>query len=242
VVQVVGKVPVVDGRLDEWAGARWVTIDERVAQIGDWGHKKVATRAAVRVAGGQLYAAFETDEAKTLNNAGTSLQNLFKTGACLDLMIGANGDADPRRDRPVAGDERLLVTRVKGTTVAVLYRQVALGGGGGGAGAEYTSPVKSVKFDAVVDVSGQVELAEGEGKDAAGKVTMGAYELSVPLEVLGLKAEVGKTIRGDIGVLRGNGFETLQRAYWSNKGSGLVSDLPSEAELTPRVWGEWRFE
>jgi hypothetical protein len=60
--------------------------------------------------------------------------------------------------------------------------------------------------------------------------------------VLGLKPRHGQTLRGDLGVLRGNGYETLQRAYWSNKASGLVSDLPSEAELTPRLWGTWRME
>jgi hypothetical protein len=232
--------PAVDGDLKDWEGAQWAAIDERVTQVGDWGHKKVATRAAVRIAGGRLYAAFQTDEAKVLNNRGDSLQNLFKTGACLDLMIGADPSADASRDRPVEGDERLLVTRVKGKTVAVLYRQVAPGAKG--SPAEYTSPVKTVKFDSVIDVSGQVELAEGELIDPKEKVTAGVYELSVPLDVLGLKPRHGQTLRGDLGVLRGNGYETLQRAYWSNKASGLVSDLPSEAELTPRLWGTWRIE
>jgi hypothetical protein len=50
------------------------------------------------------------------------------------------------------------------------------------------------------------------------------------------------TIRGDVGVLRGNGFQTLQRVYWSNKATGLVSDAPTEADLTPQFWGEMRFE
>jgi hypothetical protein len=240
-VALTETAPTVDGDLKDWDGAAWVTIDERVTQVGDWGHKKVATRAAVRVAGGRLYAAFQTDEAKGLVNRGDSPQNLFKTGACLDLMIGSDPAADPGRDRPAAGDERLLVTRVKGRTVAMLYRQVAPGGvkPSGGAPAEYTSPVKSVRFDDVVDVSGQVELAEGERADPKEKVTGGTYELSVPLEVLGLRPKRGQVLRGDVGVLRGNGYETLQRAYWSNKAGGLVSDLPSEAELTPRLWGTW---
>jgi hypothetical protein len=71
---------------------------------------------------------------------------------------------------------------------------------------------------------------------------LGAYEFSVPLKTLGLKGADGEMLRGDVGVLRGNGFETLHRAYWSNKASGLVSDLPSEAELTPRLWGVWKLE
>jgi hypothetical protein len=238
-VAIAENAPVVDGNLDDWAAAHWVTIDQRVTQIGDWGHRTVPTEAALCIANGRLYAAFKTDEAKMLSNSGESLQNLFKTGACLDLMIGTVG-ADPARERPVAGDQRLLVTRVKGKTVAVLYRQVAPNAGG--RAAEYTSPIKTVKFDSVSDISVQVTLAEGETKDAKGNVTAGVYELSLPLEVLGLSPGKGQTLRGDIGLLRGNGFETLQRSYWSNKASGLVSDLPSEAELTPRLWGIWRFE
>jgi hypothetical protein len=230
------KAPKVDGALDEWSGAQWVTIDQRVPQVGDWGHKKVATQAALAIASGRLYVAFKTDEPKMLDNSGQSLQNLFKTGACLDVMIGSNPAADPRRTRPVAGDERLLVTKVKGKTVAVLYRQVSPGAKG--AGAEFTSPIKTVKFDGVTDVSGEVDLAEGEMKDAG----LGTCELSVPLATLGLSAKEGDKIRGDVGVLRGNGFETLQRTYWSNTASGLVSDLPSEAELTPALWGTWEMK
>jgi hypothetical protein len=94
----------------------------------------------------------------------------------------------------------------------------------------------------VEDVSSAVQLISGEDTDKAGKTTLAIYEFSIPLDVLGLTPAPGKSIRADVGVLRGNGFQTLQRAYWSNKATGLVSDLPSEAELTPRLWGMWKFE
>jgi hypothetical protein len=68
----------------------------------------------------------------------------------------------------------------------------------------------------------------------------GGYEFSVPLTVLGWNPAAGPALRGDVGVLRGNGFQTLQRVYWSNKATAITSDVPSEAELTPRLWGEWR--
>jgi hypothetical protein len=42
-------------------------------------------------------------------------------------------------------------------------------------------------------------------------------------------------------VLRGDGQKTVQRVYWSNKATGLVSDIPSEAELTPQLWGTFKF-
>ncbi|MGA2658777.1 MAG: hypothetical protein ABSH34_14840 [Verrucomicrobiota bacterium] len=43
----------------------------------------------------------------------------------------------------------------------------------------------------------------------------------------------GLALRGDIGILRGNGFQTTQRVYWSNKAAGITADVPREAELTP---------
>ncbi len=59
--------------------------------------------------------------------------------------------------------------------------------------------------------------------------------------MLGLKPAPGTTLRGDLGLLRGDGLRTTQRVYWSNKASGLVSDIPSEAELTPQLWGTLKF-
>jgi len=97
----------------------------------------------------------------------------------------------------------------------------------------FSSPLRTIKFDRVDDVSGQVTLA-GDGA--------GNYELSIPLQVLGLQPQAGQSLKGDIGILRGNGFQTLQRVYWRNKASGITADVPSEAELTPQLWGEWQLK
>jgi len=61
------------------------------------------------------------------------------------------------------------------------------------------------------------------------------------LATLGLAAKSGGNLRGDLGILRGNGFQTLQRVYWSNKATAIVSDVPSEAEITPALWGRLEF-
>ena len=87
-------------------------------------------------------------------------------------------------------------------------------------------------MDRVDDVSGQVQLAAGGD---------GNFEIAIPLATLGLQPRAGESIRGDLGVLRGNGFQTLQRAYWSNKAAAIVSDVPSEAALAPQLWGRWQF-
>jgi hypothetical protein len=95
----------------------------------------------------------------------------------------------------------------------------------------FSSPWRTIRLDGVEDISDKVLWA---GQD-------GNFEISVPLETLGLKPLIGTAIKGDIGILRGNGFQTVQRAYWSNKATAIVSDVPSEAELMPRLWGRWEF-
>ena len=218
--------PTVDGGLDDWADADWAEIDKRITKVGDWGSRPDIVRAALMVAGDRLYAAFDTNDPELLRNGGDSLPMLFKTGGALDLMIGVDAHADPQRDKPVAGDERLLVTKVKDKLVAVLYRAVVADT------AEpvvFRSPARAVTLDRVEDVSGDVQFSAG---------TNGVYEFSIPLVRLGLQPAAGQVLRGDLGILRGNGFQTLQRVYWQNKATGLTSDIPSEAQLTPCLWGE----
>jgi hypothetical protein len=92
-------------------------------------------------------------------------------------------------------------------------------------------------LDAVEDVSNSVELKSLQDGDNAG-----TFVFSVPLKTLGLDPIPGEKIKADIGILRGNGTQTVQRVYWSNKATGITSDVPSEAELTPDLWGDWIFK
>jgi hypothetical protein len=182
------------------------------------------------LAGGRLYAAFQTGDAGALSNAGGDFRYLFKTGGSLDLMIGTDSEAPRDRQAPVAGDLRLLVTRVQGRTRAVLFRPVAARASGL-RGVLYQSPVGKVKFDEVADVSDRVALA-GRGGD---------FEFSVALEVIGLRLGDGAELLGDLGILRGDGAQTTERVYWNNVDTNLVSDIPSEARLQPGRWGIWRI-
>jgi hypothetical protein len=222
--------PVVDGKLDDWAGADWVPIDRRgVAAFFDSRSTPYEISAALAVAGDRLYAAFRTGDPDLLKNSGETPRAAFKTGGGLDLCLGTDPAADPRRDRPVAGDVRLLVAIVGGKPQATLYRPVVPGTK---EPVPFSSPWRTIHIDRVDDVSDQVRLAGADGN----------YEISIPLAVLGLKPEPGRSIRGDVGVLRGNGFQTLQRVYWSNKATAITSDVPSEAQLEPRLWGRWVFQ
>jgi len=96
----------------------------------------------------------------------------------------------------------------------------------------FNAPWHGITFDQVADVTDQVQLEQ----DNAGN-----YQVTVPLSLLGLNPQPGMKIKGDIGVLRGNGRETSARVYWANKATGIVSDVPTEAELTPGLWGTWEF-
>jgi hypothetical protein len=208
----------VDGKLDDWAGADWATVDKRgVAAYFDSNSKPYDVSAAVAVAEDRLYAAYRTGDRDLLRNTGEVINAPFKTGGALDLMLGA-----------VEGGERLLVTMVKGKPLALLYRAVVPGTK---TPVPFSSPSRTINIDRVDDVSDQVTLAGADGN----------YELSVPLAALELKPSPGMAIKGDIGVLRGNGFQTMQRVYWSNKATGITADVPSEAELTPQLWGRWEF-
>jgi len=228
-VPVSTKPLTLDGDLSKWDPKQFVTIDEPSNQAVNSEHPAPPATAALRIARDSLYAAFRTGDAHALDNSGSSMQNLFKTGGALDLMLATNPNSDPRRKSAAAGDIRLLVALVKGQPKAMLYRPVA------STGAKNTtlfeSPLRTIKFDDVEDVSQYVRLAKGMAASA------GDFEFSIPLAVLGLNAVPGTTLRGDLGLLRGDGLQTTQRVYWSNKASGLVSDIPSEAELTPQLWG-----
>jgi hypothetical protein len=106
--------------------------------------------------------------------------------------------------------------------------------------AVFESPLGTLKFDDVENVSAYVQLAKENASSTTG-TSSGDFEFSIPLSILGLNPTPGTELRGDIGLLRGDGIRTIQRVYWSNKATGLVSDIPSEAELTPQLWGRFRF-
>lgn len=217
----------------DWKNADWVPIDQQGVKANfNSDSRPYDVKGAVAVGNGKLYASWQSGDPKLLTNSGEQAIAPFKTGGALDLMIATGAGADPARKTPAAGDLRLLVTEVNGQTKAVLYRAVVPGTKDADK-VPFSSPWRTITFDRVDDVSAQVAL----GKDA-----MGNFEVSVPLELLGLKPQKGTRIQGDIGILRGNGGETILRTYWSNKATGIVSDVPAEAQLAPAFWGYWEFQ
>jgi hypothetical protein len=231
-VTILPTAPAFDSNFNDWKNVQWAPIDHR--GVGAWFNsptKPYDVNGAVAVSGSNLYAAWKTGDPILLKNAGDIPNALFKSGGALDLMIGADPAAKPNRDATVAGDERLLVSQVDGKTRALLYRAVVPGTADKDK-VPFNAPWHGITLDRVDDVSAQVQLTA----DKAGN-----FQIAVPLSVLGLRPQPGMKIKGDIGLLRGNGKETTQRVYWANKATAIVSDVPTEAELTPKLWGTWEF-
>jgi hypothetical protein len=228
-VKIRPNPPTLDPSLADWSDAQWVTLDSRRTQEGKFGSVADTATAAMAVSGDRLYAVFKTADTKLLRNTIDDPALMFKGGGALDIAIGTDPAANPNRTAPVAGDLRLLVSVNAGKPIAMLYRPVA---SGSGQPKEFRSPGRVVTMDRVEDVSSMVQLSD-DGK--------GDYEVSIPLQALNLSPKPGLALKGDIGVLRGNGFETLQRVYWHNKATGLTADIPGEAQLTPLLWGTLRF-
>ena len=221
----------VDGQLDDWpATTDWASIDRRGTKANfNSNSRPYEVSGAVALSDTKLFAAWRTTEKDLLGNSGETPLALFKHGGCLDIMLATDPAAPPDRTAPVAGDERLLVTRVRGETKALLYRAKVPGTKDP---VGFSSPWRTIHIDSVEDVSGQVTLASDN---------TGNFEISVPLSVLGFRPKAGETYRADIGVLRGAGGQTTQRVYWSNKATAITADVPSEAELTPKLWGKWKI-
>ena len=217
-VPVVKQAPVVDGKLADWpATTDWAPIDRRgTAANFNSNSKPYEVSAAVCINGDRLFAAWRTSEKNLLANSGETPNALFKNGGCLDLMLQTDTD------------QRLLVTLVKGAPRAMLYRAKVAGTTQPVA---FSNPVRTINIDVVEDVTDRVVFAAGGD---------GNYEISIPLATLHWQPKPGETVRADLGVLRGSNFQTTQRIYWSNKATAITADVPSEAELTPKLWGKWR--
>ena len=222
--------PQVDGQLNDWpATTDWAFIDRRGTKANfNSDSRPYEVSAAVALTDIHLIAAWRTTKKNLLANSGETPNALFKHGGCLDVMLATDPTAAPDRADPAPGDQRLLITRVKDQTRALLYRAKVPGTKEPVA---FSSPWRSIQIDVVEDVSQHVSFTT----DNAGN-----YEVSIPLTALHWQPKPGETYRADLGVLRGGNQQTTQRVYWSNKATAITADVPSEAEITPRLWGKWK--
>jgi hypothetical protein len=162
----------------------------------------------------------------------------------VDITLGLDPAADPKRTAPSAGDLRLVLTMLDGNKpLAMLSRPVAAGAAPERR-ALFESPVGRIEMDEARPIPEAKVAARRESWDEL-KSTSWTLTAAIPWKAIGVKPPApGARLRGDIGVLRSdpNGVVTAERLYWSGKGQTVISDLPSEASLVPAVWGEIVFE
>ena len=68
--------------------------------------------------------------------------------------------------------------------------------------------------------------------------------VKIPLTDLGIDPAKPIDLKGIIGVIFSDpsGTNRASRLYWHSKSTGLVSDVPSEAKLTPANWGPIKLQ
>jgi hypothetical protein len=104
-------------------------------------------------------------------------------------------------------------------------------GAGPGTPTVYTSAVAPVRFEHAAELKDvPLGFVRGRGRRAADDARV--------------KPTPGLTLRGDLGVTHADlsGVRTRLRSYWANQQTGLVDDVVFELQLTPRNWGEIRFQ
>jgi hypothetical protein len=188
----------------------------------------------------RLYLAYAVSSLGPFRNSGREWDKLFKTGACVDLHLGLDPEADPDRKDPVQGDIRLLISAMDEKPVAVLYRPVAPDVVEADAW-EVVSPVFRLKFDQVKRLGDVFMAWKQTGEKGAG--VNYTLEAAVPLKSLGLKIQPNLLVRMDWGILSTDdaGTRVVRRLYWSNQATAMLQDAPTEARLNPDLWGYLRF-
>jgi len=224
-----------DGALDDWPDELFFNVHEYIKQnLGVW-TPIVHSQAALACDENNLYIAARVTDTSPLKNSATDPKLLFKGGDALDVWLGLDTKADPARKAPAPGDVRILIAMLKGQPVAEIFRY-NVPGADPVRGQRYKSPVAETYIDVVETLDdANVELKKTEDGWTA--------EVAIPWKALGVPPfQVGDMIRGDVGVLESdeNGMRTIERLYWSGKSQIVVCDTPSEARISPILWGDFK--
>jgi hypothetical protein len=209
----------IDGKIADWNFDRSIKIDAGAGR---------GAKVLMGYDDKYLYAAFKVDDRSPMTNAATDPAMIFKGGDVCDIMLAADAKADPKREKPAAGDTRLSLSVIDNKPICVLYQPIS---NGPKMPKTFSSPTGNEVFE-------RVQILEN-AKVAIQRTDTG-YELeaAVPLADIGFIPAAGLKTRGDVGVLfsTDGGGRTILRAYYSNKDTAIVEDVPSEARLAPAKW------
>jgi hypothetical protein len=194
-------------------------VDVRVAEAGNpaqW------FRAALAHNGRELAVMFQVADPSPWMNAAGAYTHAFIGGDAVDLQLNVAG----------RGPIRLLAASVGGKPTAVYWQS------------ESETEENATTYAVGNNVANATRFAVVRRLDGASvKIDKGfnAYTclVTVPLSELGINPAMAEGLTGVVGVVYSNpaGDNRASRLYWHNKKTGLVSDVPSEARLTPAEWG-----
>ena len=195
---------------------------------------KFKSNATVKLDGDHLHLVYQVQDASPWVNNGRDWTTLFATGDTVDLQIGVDSFADPKRRQPVEGDQRLLIAPFEGEAIAVLYQHRKPGGKDLNP-IEFTSPWRGETVDNVIRLTNAEIKVERRNN-------LYSVDVRIPRSTLGLEA-TDVTLNADFGVTFGDveGTETQLRSYWANPAMMLVDDIPGEIMLHPNLWGSLRI-
>jgi len=183
----------------------------------------------------QLYLSFRVEAPGPFQNRGEDFRRLFKTGAAVEIKLGADPKANPRRITPAIGDIRLVLAFDRDQPRAVLYQSRLAGGAGGSAWKIATPAGGETAFDAVRELKNLQLIRARNG-------TATVIEAAIPMATLGLRPVPGAKLKFDWGFLTtDDGFRTTGRNAWANRAAVGVTDAPIEARLNPSLWGTLQF-
>ena len=153
---------------------------------------------------------------------------LFKGGNCLDIQL------ENSRGEPV----RVLVTQYQGKPFATVYfpkvKEFT------GEPTVFNSPTGKESFDEIRFLENVALTVEKTDKGFRARVAL-------PLEALRLELKPGQKLKMDLGYIFGNAKgvgKAVRRAYLYNNSfsANVVDDIPNEARLEPKEWGEAQVE
>ncbi len=210
--------------------------------IGEWG-KPVAVidnkqEFYMTFDDSNLYVAYKVFDKGPFKNRGEDWRRLFKTGACVDLQIATDYNADKTREKGlVKGDVRILISTIKGKPMAVLYQPVAPDAPESEEWETHTMVFRTA-FDRVKIIKdAEIGYINSEENNSY------SVEAVIPLKSIGMKIEPGMSVKMDWGILKtsATGSGVYERLYWSNKDTAILSDEAAEAVIKPEMWGRVNF-
>lgn len=227
VVKRAGQPPALDGKLDTWRDIPAMAVGR--AGLPDKAEARLAYDAD------NLYVCFAVSDSSPWKNEGKDVARLFKTGDAVDLQLSVRPGAKKHRE-PESGDVRVVFAQLGGKPAAVLMAPVDRKASPA-AKTSYTSPVGTKLFDRVETLADAKVNVKVEGNRYL-------VRAALPLKSIGLAAQTGLKIRGDVGFISSdaNGLINTARTYWANEQTNLVNDEPLESWLCPDRWGEFTFE